>query len=149
MPDIDFFNFFRYALGWIVTIYATVITVQSLWGWYVWLAGNDRYLGILRRYLIVHGLRLRFGSFWGDVLVSLLLTIAFFIMWHAHHLIYDLDDKYKAIRLHANDQVHSRHVQPNPDQSAEQSAGQSPNDSADRFNSRADIRSGTQPASRP
>ena len=52
-----------------MTIYATVITLQSLWGWYVWLAGSDRYIGLLRRYLIVHGLRLRFTAFWGDVII--------------------------------------------------------------------------------
>ena len=29
VPRIDFFNFFRIGLGWVATIYATVITVQS------------------------------------------------------------------------------------------------------------------------
>ena len=59
MPSIDFFNFFRYALGTVVTIYATVVTLQSLWGWYVWLAGSDKYMTMLRRYVVLHGLRLR------------------------------------------------------------------------------------------
>src|SRR4051812_1138799 len=63
MPDIDLFNFFRWWLSWIVTIYASILTLQSLWNWYVWLAGQDKYIGILRRYLIVHGLRLRFKAF--------------------------------------------------------------------------------------
>ena len=80
MPNIDLFNFFRWWLSWIVTIYATIITAQSLYGWYVWLAGHDKYIGMLRRYVIVHGLRLRFRAFWGDVLISLLLTVAFLIM---------------------------------------------------------------------
>jgi len=113
MPSVDFFNFFRWVLGTIVTIYATIITLQSLWSWYIWLAGEDRYIGLLRRYLIVHGLRLRFGSFWGDVIICILLTIAFFILWHAHHLLYDLRD-----RVHANHgiattstQVQAKHVQ--------------------------------------
>ena len=35
MPQIDFFNFFRYVLGTIVTIYATVVSLQSLWTWCV------------------------------------------------------------------------------------------------------------------
>jgi hypothetical protein len=93
MPDIDLFSFFRYWLGWIVTIYATVITLQSLWGWYVWLAGQDKYIGMLRRYVIVHGLRLRFRAFWGDVIICLLLCVAFVIMWRAHHLLYDIQEK--------------------------------------------------------
>ncbi|MCC7349703.1 MAG: hypothetical protein IT446_03965 [Phycisphaerales bacterium] len=88
MPDIDFFEFFRYFLGTVVTIYATVVTLQSLWGWYVWLAGGDKYITLVRRYVIVQGLRLRFKTFWGDVIISLLLCIAFLIMWRLHVLIY-------------------------------------------------------------
>lgn len=84
MRDIDFFNFFRIALAWVATIYATVITLQSLWGWYIWLAGNDKYITMLRRYVIVHGLRLRFRAFWGDVIISLLLCVAFLLLWRAH-----------------------------------------------------------------
>jgi hypothetical protein len=99
MPRVDFFNFFRYVLALIVTVYATVVTLQSLWGWYVWLAGQDKYIGVLRRYLIVHGLRLRFKTFWGDVLVCLLLCVAFLIMWHAHHVIYELGDRVRDARL--------------------------------------------------
>src|SRR5678815_2206738 len=68
LPE-DPFDFFRWWLSTIVTIYATVITLQSLWGWYAWLAGSDRYVSLLRRYLIVHGLRLRFTAFWGDVII--------------------------------------------------------------------------------
>ena len=84
MPNVDFFQFFRYLLGTIATVYATVITLQSLWGWYVWLAGSDKYISLVRRYLVVHGLRLRFKAFWGDVVVCILLTVVFFILWYAH-----------------------------------------------------------------
>src|SRR3954468_18953978 len=105
LPE-DPFDFFRWWLGTIATIYATVITLQSLWGWYVWLAGRDKYIGLLRRYLIVHGLRLRFASFWGDVIISGLLTIVFFIPWHAHQVIYDLDRTLKAQRDGARQEQH-------------------------------------------
>ena|ERR1041384_5114950 len=91
MPDIDFFNFFRWTLGTVVTIYATVVMLQSLWSWYVWLAGSDKYMSLLRRYVIVHGLRLRFKAFWGDVIICVLLCIVFLILWHAHELIYSLE----------------------------------------------------------
>jgi hypothetical protein len=83
MPDIDFFRFFRLFLAVVVSIYASIITIQSLWSWYLWMAGSDRYSSLLRRYLLVHGLRLRFIAFWGDVLVCGLLCIAFFMLWHA------------------------------------------------------------------
>ena len=87
MPDIDFFNFFRIALAWIVTVYATVITLQSLWGWYVWLVGKDRYISLLRQYVIVHGLRLRFTTFWGDLLICILLCVVFLLTWRLHGVI--------------------------------------------------------------
>lgn len=92
MPRIDFFNFFRQALALVVTVYATVVTLQMGWGYYVWLKGSDRYISLLRRYIIVHGLRLRFQSFLGDVLVCMLLCVAFVLMWHAHQVIYQLGD---------------------------------------------------------
>lgn len=98
MPDVDFFNFFRYALGTVATIYATVLTLQSLWGWYIWLAGGDRYISLLRRYVVVHGLRLRFTSFWGDVIVCILLSVAFLILWHAHGAIDDLHERVEDVR---------------------------------------------------
>ena len=86
LPE-DPFDFFRWWLSTIVTIYASVITLQSLWGWYAWLAGSDRYMSLLRRYLIVHGLRLRFTAFWGDVIISILLCVVFLLTWRLHGLI--------------------------------------------------------------
>src|SRR3954468_22058817 len=89
LPE-DPFDFFRWWLSIIATIYASIITAQSLWGWYVWLAGSDKYISLLRRYLLVHGLRLRFRAFWGDVIICVLLSVAFLMLWRAHRLIYDL-----------------------------------------------------------
>jgi hypothetical protein len=84
MPKIDFFNFFRYMLAVIVTVYATTVTLQSLYGWIVYLNSPDKYMTLIRRYVIVQGLRLRFRSFWGDVLVCLLLSVACLLLWRAH-----------------------------------------------------------------
>ena len=98
MPETDLFQFFRFWLGWVVTIYATILTLQSLYGWYIWLSGEDKYISMLRRYVIVQGLRLRFKTFWGDVLVCLLLTIAFCILWLAHHVMYDLKFALDSVR---------------------------------------------------
>jgi hypothetical protein len=93
VPRIDFFNFFRWVLALVVTVYATVVTLQSLWGWYEMLKGQEKHMGLLRRYLIVHTLRLRFKTFWGDVVVCLLLCVAFVIMWRAHQVMYDVGDQ--------------------------------------------------------
>jgi hypothetical protein len=91
MPDLDFFRFFRNALATIATVYATVITLQSLWGWYVILAASDKYTSLLRRYLLVQSLRLRFKTFWGDVIVCALLFVAFAIIWHAQTTMDDVE----------------------------------------------------------
>jgi hypothetical protein len=92
VPQIDFFNFFRYLLGTVVTVYATVVTIQSLREWWIWLRGQDRYVSMLRRYLVVHGLRLRFRAFWGDVLICLLLCVVFVVIWRAHGIIYGIGE---------------------------------------------------------
>jgi hypothetical protein len=102
MPEIDFFDFFRYALGTVATIYATIVTLQSLWTWYVWLAGSDKYISLVRRYVVVQGLRLRVRAFWGDVVICGLLCITFLIIWYAHHLIYDLGDRLAALKTVRN-----------------------------------------------
>ena len=98
MPDVDFFNFWRWLIGIVVTIYASIIMFQSLYGWYVWLGGGERYISMVRQYVIVHGLRLRFKTFWGDVLICLLLCLAFFILWHAHGVMDDLGVKLNDVR---------------------------------------------------
>jgi hypothetical protein len=87
MPTVELFHFFRWMVAVIVTIYATVLTLQSLWEWLVWLSGGDKYISLVRRYLIVHGLRLRFRAFWGDVIICLLLCVVFVLIWRAHQLI--------------------------------------------------------------
>jgi hypothetical protein len=100
MPKIDFFNFFRYMLAVIVTVYATVVTLQSLYGWYVYLSAPDKYMSLIRRYVIVQGLRLRFRTFWGDVLVCLLLTMVCLLLWRAHVVVSQI--------AHVNEHVAAR-----------------------------------------
>lgn len=99
MPDIDFFGFFRFWLATIVTIYASVITLQTFRSWYFWLAGSDKYSSLLRRYLLVHGLRLRFKTFWGDVIVCALLATAFFMIWHAQRVVSEANDTVKLSKI--------------------------------------------------
>jgi hypothetical protein len=106
MPDL--FDFFRYALAWVVTIYALIVMAQSAWGWYIWLAGSDQYISLIRRYVIVHGLRLRFRAFWGDVIICLLLSVVCVMLWVAHSRIDQLkvalDRARQTPTTHANPQ---------------------------------------------
>jgi hypothetical protein len=80
----DLFSIFRWLAFVFVTVYVTITTVQSLWAWYVFLWQRDRYTSLLRRYVIVHGLRLRVRAFTADVVVCVLLSVAFLLMWRAH-----------------------------------------------------------------
>ena len=92
MPDVDLFHFFRLGVAWIATVYATVVTVQSLYGWYVYLAASDRYTNLMRRYLIAQAVRMRIMTFGGELLICLLLCVLFVIIWRAHHVIYGLEE---------------------------------------------------------
>jgi hypothetical protein len=84
MTDLDPFQFFRLTVAWIATIYATVVTQQYLWGWVVYLSGSDKYMTLVRRYLIIHALRLRFKTFWGDVIICILLCVVFVLLYRLH-----------------------------------------------------------------
>jgi hypothetical protein len=88
---VDLFDFFRYALAWVVSIYATVVTLQSLYGWYVYLSGQGRYHSLMRRYLMLQGLRLRIKAFGGDTLICILLTVAMVLLLRAHQLVARID----------------------------------------------------------
>jgi hypothetical protein len=106
MRDIDFFNFFRYMLAVIVTVYATTVTLQSLYGWYLYLSSPDKYMSLIRRYVIVQGLRLRFRSFWGDVLVCVLLSVVCLLLWRAHVVV--SRDRDAMVQFHGDEHLATR-----------------------------------------
>jgi hypothetical protein len=84
---LDPFNFFRWLFFLFVSIYFCVTTFQFLWSWYVWLWQPDRYMTMLRNYVILHGLRLRVRAFWGDAIICVLLATAFVLLWRAHFVL--------------------------------------------------------------
>ncbi len=92
----DLFHLFRWLLGIVVTVYATVITIQSLWEWWVWLtrpeAGMERPFSMLRRYVLVHGLRLRIIRFGGDLLVIVGLCVIFGLLMWAHAIVWSMPE---------------------------------------------------------
>ncbi|MGA3066906.1 MAG: hypothetical protein ABSF29_08680 [Tepidisphaeraceae bacterium] len=97
MRNVDFFDFFRYMLAVFVTVYATTVTLQSLYGWYAYLNAPDKYMSLIRRYVLVQGLRLRFRYFWGDVLICLLLCVVCLLLWQAHAVVAQI----RAQQIHA------------------------------------------------
>ena len=78
---VDFFDFFRWVLGTVVTIYATVVTLQSLYGWWVYLSGRGTIPRLMRRYIMLQGLRLRIQTFGGDMLICILLTVVWVLVF--------------------------------------------------------------------
>jgi hypothetical protein len=87
----DIFDVFRYMLAWVVGIYASIVTLQSLYGWFVVLNSGEKYISLARRYLVVHGLRLRFATFWNDLVICGLLCVVLGLIWRAHILVDRLD----------------------------------------------------------
>ena len=89
---LDLFDLFRWLLGTVATVYATVLLCQWAWTWWVWLsrpaAGYERHFAILRRYLVIHGLRLRLKRFGGDLLVIVGLCVVFALLFEAHRVVY-------------------------------------------------------------
>jgi len=98
LKGLDFFRLYSNMLGIVLWVYFAVITAQSVWGWYVMLAGKDKYTALLRRYLLVQGLRLRLRRFWGDIVICLLLCVAFFLIWRAEWIMYQIEDTLTASR---------------------------------------------------
>ena len=92
---VDFFYFFRYALTTVVAIYATIVTLQWVYGWYVYLGGEGKYYSMARRYLMLHGLRIRIKTFGGDVLVCILLTVVMILLLRAHQLVARINPGYQ------------------------------------------------------
>ena len=92
LPMIDLFDLFRWLLGTVVTVYATVLMVQWGWSWWHWLtrpgAGYERQFALLRRYLVLHGLRLRLARFGMDLLVIIGLGVVFVLLFQAHLILY-------------------------------------------------------------
>jgi uncharacterized membrane protein len=90
MPDFDLFNFFRWVLATVVTIYAVIVTVNWALGWHQYLSQPGRTMSMMGRYLQIHGLRLKFVKFLGDLLICLLLCVIFVMLLRAHAILADM-----------------------------------------------------------
>jgi hypothetical protein len=103
---IDFFDFFRWVLGTVVTIYASVITAQSAYGWWVYLGSEGKYYSLIRRYVMLQGLRLRIRTFGGDALMCVLLTLVWILLLRAHTLVGRIDPWIHPDGMHSDGRNH-------------------------------------------
>jgi hypothetical protein len=78
LADHDSFEVYRILLGTVCTIYALVVTSRSLWEWIVYLSQPDRQTKLLRQYVIVQFLSLRWKRFAGEfaLIAAYLLALA-------------------------------------------------------------------------
>lgn len=85
--DIDLFSLWRWMLFVVVSVYSIIVIAQSAWGWYVYLSPSDPYMSILRRYVLVHSLRVRIRAFGADLGICALLLVVMGLIGWLHVLI--------------------------------------------------------------
>lgn len=81
---LDLFQFWRFLLVVVCTIYAGIVTIRSAWGWAVLLAEPRKATMLLRQYLILHMLRVRFGPFARELTLIGLLIVAMVLLVRFH-----------------------------------------------------------------
>ncbi len=84
LADRDSFELYRLMLGTVCTIYALVVTSRTLWGWIVHLSHLDRQTKMLRQYVIVQLLRLRWKRFAGELAMIAGYLLALAAVLYAH-----------------------------------------------------------------
>lgn len=77
----DLFEQWRLLLTIICSVYAVVVTGRSLWSWVAYLSGQDRKTSLMRSYVVVQLLRLRFRRFAGEfVQIGFWLTVLLLVL---------------------------------------------------------------------
>jgi len=85
--ELDLFQFWRWLLAVICTIYALLITGHWLAGWLLYLSKPDRMRAVLRNYIVVQILRLRALRFWWELVQIAFWLAAFVVVVRMHHWI--------------------------------------------------------------
>ena len=87
MPELDPFFLFRRVLLIVCAVYSLVITVRGLRYWLNYLMADGRDRALLRRYLWLHALRMRWRRFAGELFkVAALSVLTLLAIW-AHRFI--------------------------------------------------------------
>jgi hypothetical protein len=86
LASYDLFQFYRWELAVVLTIYAGVITGQWLLGWLKWF-GSSRQTAVLGRYASVLLLQIKIRRFAWELLQIVALLAAFGLVVYWNHLI--------------------------------------------------------------
>jgi len=84
MNEFDLFFAFRYALGLVCGVYATVRLVTSVWRWHLYLSPARRSTNLMRQYVILHLLRLRVHRFTLELAQIVGLAALFCVLVYLH-----------------------------------------------------------------
>ena len=82
MPEIDLFAFYRRLLLVLVSTYGVIRLIQFIWRWRAGGLGARRHEAMVRHWVELSVLRLRFRRFAFDVLqIVVLATILAYVVW--------------------------------------------------------------------
>lgn len=84
MNEFDLFFAFRYLLGVVCGIYATVRMVTSVWRWHQHLSPARRSAALARHYLVLHLLRIRVHRFTLELVQIVVLAAVFGYVVYLH-----------------------------------------------------------------
>lgn len=80
MPELDPFHFYRFMLTVLVSVYTVSKLVMTIWQWQSFAPGASRTMGMLRVYVVVHLLRVRFSRFAWDVVFIVGLALLLYLL---------------------------------------------------------------------
>ena len=82
--DRDLFETWRLILATVCGIYATIVTLRSLLGWLDYFSGSDRTTQLMRTYVVIHLLRLRWKRFSRELLAIGFYACLFVWLLYGH-----------------------------------------------------------------
>lgn len=83
LADLDVFHTFRWALGLVCTVYASIVTWQWLWSYLNWFA-SSQHMKRVGNYAAVLLLRIRMRRFGLELAQIIALTVVFFLIVYLH-----------------------------------------------------------------
>ncbi|MCA9256377.1 MAG: hypothetical protein KDA33_12105 [Phycisphaerales bacterium] len=85
--DRDLFEIWRWTLAVACSLYALVVTLRWLAGWLTYLGQPLRERTLIRRYIVLHLLRLRGGRFRAELLKIVAYSAAIVVVYWLHEYI--------------------------------------------------------------
>lgn len=83
MPELEIFDLWRWMLTVVVTIYVTIYTWKTVWGYLLWFNSSRRFQ-VMGRYALVLLLRSRFHKFAGELARIAALVVLFAVIVGLH-----------------------------------------------------------------